>query len=155
MIETKTKISDSPVKIDLSKPFTAEDVRAMIRSVRDDRTWRLVITYAGLAYLCDCDEVRHRQPPKIREYPLGVQYGDPRLAADRKLRIERDQKLLDERSDLVFVAFESFCHGNGYVGSKAAQDDRWVENVYQDLCQKWPRAAGPSNAVLGPLPDGL
>ena len=80
---------------------------------------------------------------------------NPRLAEDRKLRIERDQKLLDEQSDLVFVAFESFCHGNGYVGSKAAQDDRWVESVYQDLCQKWPRAAGPSKAVLEPLPDGL
>src|ERR1019366_4444344 len=125
MIDTKRKISDSPVKIDLNKPFTVEDVCAMIRSVRDDRSWQLVITYDGLAYICDRDEVRHRRPARVREYPMGVQVGDPRLAEDRKVETERNQRLLDERSDLIFVTFESYCHGNGYVGTKAAQDDGW------------------------------
>jgi hypothetical protein len=110
----------------------------MVGSVRDDRSWQVVITYGGTAYICDRDEVRHRTPPKLREYPLGVELGDPRLKEDRDLESQRNRKLIDEHSELIFIRFESFAHGNDYVGSKASQDDKWVKRLHKGLSEAWP-----------------
>ena len=123
---TKQKITESRVKIDLKEPFSPNDVRKLIKSVRDDRTWRLVVTYNGTAYLCDGDEVRHRLAPR---------------AQNRKLAKKRDTELLKQKSDLVLVGFEGFCQGNGYVGTDAAKDQDFVNQLYNDLKASWPKEA--------------
>lgn len=138
----ESSITESPVKIDLNKPFTAQDVQSLIGSVPDDRHWQLVITYSGIAYLCDRDQVSNRQPPPFHEYPEGVEIRDPQLADDYKREVERDETLLAERSNLIFITFETYCHGNGYVGLEAADDEDWVGKVYRGLRSHWPSSAG-------------
>jgi len=140
-------ILESPVKLDLKQPVTIEDVRSLIGSVEDDRSWQLVITYRGIAYICDRDEVRHRQPPRIREYPEGVEFGDPQIAEDWAKEAERDEELLRQGSDFVYIRFESYCEGNGYVGSEAAKDHAWAKKVYDELMRNWPKPAHGSTYV--------
>lgn len=139
-----TSIVESPRQINLTLPFTIEDVREMIASVDDDRDWQLVVTYSGTAYLCDRAFVGDRSPPKLREYPDGVEFGDPRLAEDRELEAERRKILLAEGSDLIYLRLEAWIQGNGYAGREAAADDDWVRWVYQVLQGCWP---SPSSAV--------
>lgn len=130
----------SPVTINLNQPFSVEDVGRLIASVPDDRNWRLVITYAGIAYICDGKEVWRRVAPRLVDHGRnGVEVGDPRLSAELLLTRKRDAELLEQKSDRIFVRFETFGHGNGYVGSQAAVDGSYVNDIYQGLKKSWPR----------------
>ncbi len=40
--------------------------------------------------------------------------------------------------DLAF-RMETWCVGNNYVGSQAAHDEAWVNQVFRDLRENWPR----------------
>ncbi|MGY1458612.1 hypothetical protein ACW5F0_08200 [Luteimonas sp. A534] len=42
-------------------------------------------------------------------------------------------------SDLAF-RLETWCAGNNYVGFQAAHDAHWVEQVFKDLSENWPKA---------------
>jgi hypothetical protein len=140
VVKRCTDDKQSPVTMDLNQPFSVEDVRRLIGSVPDDRNWRLVITYAGVAYICDGEEVWRRVPPRLVDYgDKGVEIADPRLAEERVLTQKRDGELLKRKSDRIFIRFETFGHGNGYVGSEAAADDAYVQDIYQDLKKSWPR----------------
>ena len=33
---------------------------------------------------------------------------------------------------------ETWVAGNGYVGSDAAKNDKWIDEVYKDLKENWP-----------------
>jgi hypothetical protein len=138
MAQTKSNIVESPKELNLKEAITIDDVRELVGSVSDDRTWRLVVTYGGIAYLCGRDEVRRRMPPKIRNYPLGIEFGDPRIAEDRIEAAKRDVKLLGEESNMIYMQFEAFCQNNGYVGEKAAKDDAWVKRLHGGILRNWP-----------------
>lgn len=135
-----TATKQSPVTIDLNQPFSVEDVRRLIGSVPDDRHWQLVITYGGIAYICDREEVWRRVPPRLVDYEdEAVSVGDPRLAEELVLTERRDGELLKLKNDQIFVRFETFAHGNGYVGSEAADDDAYLQDLYKGLRKSWPR----------------
>jgi hypothetical protein len=40
-------------------------------------------------------------------------------------------------SEILF-RLETWIQENGYCGVEAAQDDKWVETVFNDLAQNWP-----------------
>src|SRR4051794_31717716 len=51
-------MTESPIRIDLNKPYFRDDIRRLLESVEDDRNWTLIINYRGEAFLRDFDEVR-------------------------------------------------------------------------------------------------
>lgn len=45
---------------------------------------------------------------------------------------------------------ETFLAGNEYVGPEAADDDRWVSELFDRLLEEWPKAkANPEVAYVG------
>ena len=130
---------ESPIKLNLKQPVTVDDVRKLLASVEDDRTWQLVITYNGTAYLCDRDEVENRQPKDLHDFPDGVSLGDPRLAESVLAGMDTDTRLLKDGSDLIYIRFESFSEGNNYVGPWAAQDETFVKRLHAALIRNWPQ----------------
>jgi hypothetical protein len=135
---TSSTAIESPVRIDLNGPFTEEDVQKLIASVEDDHAWTLVITYAGQAFLLDFHANRERfgladEPDVI--YSSGIQ--PERFMKEWHDDIQRDERLLAEKTDDVYLRFESFGIGNGYVGPEAAQDERHIRRIYGDLKRHW------------------
>lgn len=41
----------------------------------------------------------------------------------------------------ILFRFETWDPGNSYCGPEAAADDRWVQQVYNDLKKHWPNPA--------------
>jgi hypothetical protein len=120
-------------------PFTPEEVGQLIASVPDNRHWKLVVTYAGQAYLLDYYEYQKRKMGEEND-----QYVP--LTNDEWVRqfhgeSEEDKRLLAEKSDRIYVAFETFGDGNGYVGFAAANDKSRVERIYHYLKGSWPKAS--------------
>jgi hypothetical protein len=63
---------------------------------------------------------------------------------NRQLRVSKDGKAFiseqvggDDIEDLAF-RFETWIRGNGYSGTAAANDDKWVSRVYDALKKNWP-----------------
>ncbi len=51
-----------------------------------------------------------------------------------------------EEIDGLAFRFETWSAGNNYVGFQAAHDKLWVDHVYQDLKENWPR---PYSTYIG------
>lgn len=47
----------------------------------------------------------------------------------------------EDTGDLAF-RFETFSAGSDHVGESAAQDDAWVQRVYDALNKNWPNPTG-------------
>lgn len=127
--------TESPIRVDLNGPFTEEEVRQLLGSVEDDHAWTLVITYAAQAYFLDF----HANQEKLG---LGGSGGEVDLNPKQFMKgwdadIERDERLLAEKSDKVYLRFETYGIGTGYVGPESAADDRHVRGVYNDLKRHW------------------
>jgi hypothetical protein len=111
---TRSSISESPVRIDLDQPFTVDDVRKLIASVEDDRAWTLVINYAGQAYLLDFHA--NREKLGLGESAEPFDSSPEATMKYWKEHIERDNRLLAAKSNEVYLRFETYGMGNGYVG---------------------------------------
>ncbi|MBC3486696.1 hypothetical protein HU750_13540 [Pseudomonas sp. SWRI50] len=46
----------------------------------------------------------------------------------------------------LLFRLETWCAGNDYVGLKAASDDNWVNQVFNDLKENWPN---PTSSYIG------
>lgn len=53
---------------------------------------------------------------------------------------EDDKRLIAEKSNSIYVAFETFVEGNDYVGLAAAKDHAHIERIYYHLKGSWPKA---------------
>lgn len=87
-------------------------------------------------------------------FNLNAPWGAPDVAAllasvedDRNWRIILDRNgtvsLLDATANetpfaFLHCYFETYMHGNGYVGSDAAADTRHVDDITQSLRRNWP-----------------
>jgi hypothetical protein len=49
------------------------------------------------------------------------------------------------------LRYEAFLAGNEYVGPEAAEDDRWVSELFQSLLEEWQRANGKPGVEYIPL----
>jgi hypothetical protein len=69
-------------------------------------------------------------------------------SVDRQLRITQDGWAVitnydgSKDRDLYHCRCETWDAGNGYVGVKAAQDDVWVERIFNALKANWPKRTG-------------
>jgi hypothetical protein len=48
----------------------------------------------------------------------------------------------------ILFRLETWCAGNDYCGSNAAQDEKWVKTIFKIIDQNWPT---PSSAYIYPF----
>ncbi|MBM3106160.1 hypothetical protein IIE18_13545 [Pseudomonas sp. V1] len=52
----------------------------------------------------------------------------------------------NQNTEGLLFRLETWCAGNDYVGLKAASDDNWVNQVFNDLKENWPN---PTSSFIG------
>ena len=43
----------------------------------------------------------------------------------------------EENTRSLMLRYETFAHGNGYVGSPASEDDNFMLDIYNSLVREW------------------
>ena len=72
-------------------------------------------------------------------------------SANRQLRVDVNgfayisSDVGSENLQGVLFRLETWCEGNDYVGSAAAQDEVWVSRIYNALKSNWPQ---PSSSYV-------
>lgn len=98
-------------------------------------------------------EIDLNQPGALNRQAVKQLIASVNDSTHAQLRVTRDgiafistTDIGNQNTDGLLFRFETWCAGNDYVGLKAASDDSWVDQVYNDLRQNWPT---PQSSFIG------